>query len=127
MRLYILLFDADKGVGISEQQRAYWQGGNKNEFVVCIGLNSNEKIEWARTFSWTDEQIKEVETSQWLMHQHNLDWIAFHDWLKFHLKDWKRKEFKDFDYINITLPMWQLFAIISISVAENALAIYLAI
>lgn len=127
MRLYVLLFDATKGVGISELQRVYWQGGNKNEFVVCIGLNSSDEVEWARAFSWADEQIKEVETAQWLMQHPDLDWAAFHDWLRFHLMDWKRKEFMDFDYISITLPLWQILAIISLSIAENSFALFLAL
>ena len=127
MRLYILLYSAAKDIDISEQQRAYWQGGNKNELVVCIGMNENEEVDWARAFSWADEQIKEVETAQWLMEHPKLDWSEFHDWLTFHLMDWKRKEFKDFDYINIMLPLWQILSIIFLSIAESAFAIYLAI
>ena len=127
MRLYILLFDADKGVAISEHQRVYWQGGNKNEFVVCIGINPDQEVDWARAFSWSDEQIKEVETAQWLMEHPELDWIEFHDWLRFHLMDWKRKEFKDFDYISINLPLWQILAVTFLSISENVFAIYLVV
>ena len=61
------------------------------------------------------------------MEHPKLDWSEFHDWLRFHLLDWNRKEFKDFDYINITLPLWQILSIIFLSIAENAFAIYLAI
>ncbi|MDE6378037.1 MAG: hypothetical protein K2K72_04760 [Duncaniella sp.] len=127
MRLYILLFDAERGVSISEMQRAYWQGGNKNEFVVCVGMRNSSEIVWARAFSWADEQTKEVEAAQWLMDHPSVDWQEFHDWLRWHLNDWKRKEFKDFDYINITLPLWQLLCIIAGTIAENTLALYLAI
>ncbi|MDE6338728.1 MAG: hypothetical protein K2K97_02935, partial [Muribaculaceae bacterium] len=102
MRLYVLLFDSRRGMGISERQREYWQGGNKNEFVVCIGMKSASEVEWARAFSWADEQSKEVETGQWLMNHPRMDWVAFHDWLRGHLRNWKRKEFKDFDYISVT-------------------------
>lgn len=127
MRLYILLFDSSKGISISEHQRAYWQGGNKNEFVVCIGMKSNVEIEWARAFSWADEQSKEVKTSEWLMKHSNIDWEKFYSWLRWNLMDWKRKEFKDFDYISISLPLWQILIIFLLSIAENALAIYLIV
>lgn len=127
MRLYILLFPAEKGIAISEQQRAYWQGGNKNEFVVCVGIDAAGRVEWARTFSWADEQEIETQTSQRLMLNRNLDWQGFYDWLKWHLRDWRRKEFKDFDYINVNLPLWQLLAILLLSTLENALALYLVI
>lgn len=127
MRVFILLFDASKGIGISELQRAYWQGGNKNEFVVCIGVDDEGEVAWARVFSWADEQTVEVETAQWLMHHKQLDWMEFHDWMKEHIAGWKRKEFKDFDYINVTLPLWQILTVIASSAAENALAIYIAV
>ncbi|MDE7457920.1 MAG: hypothetical protein K2M77_03535 [Muribaculaceae bacterium] len=127
MRLYILLFESSKGIGISELQRAYWQGGNKNEFIICIGVDSLNEVIWARAFSWTDEQTKEIETAQWLMQHPALDWHEFHDWLRYHLIDWNRKEFKDFDYIQVSLPLWQILTIIFLSIAENALAIWIAI
>ena len=38
-RMYILVFK-DKPLVISEQQKSYWQGGNKNEFVLCLGYNT---------------------------------------------------------------------------------------
>ena len=82
MRLYILLFEASKGIGISELQRSYWQGGNKNEFVICIGMNPHYVVEWARAFSWADEQTKEVETAQWLMQHPNINWTELYDWLR---------------------------------------------
>ena len=127
MRLYMLLYNADRGISISEQQRSYWQGGNKNEFVICLGMNSKEEVEWARAFSWADDQIKEVETAQWLMQHSNVNWFDFHAWLRWHLIDWKRKEFKDFDYISITLPLWQLLSIVFLTIAENSFAIYWAV
>ena len=127
MRLYILLFDTSKGVAISELQRAYWQGGNKNEFVVCIGMSTQGMVKWARAFSWADEQSKEIETAQWLMQHPKIDWSEFYTWLRWNLRDWKRKEFKDFDYINITLPLWQVISIYVLSVAESALALYIAV
>lgn len=127
MRLYILVFDAGKGISLTEHQRAYWQGGNKNEFVVCIGMKPDGAIAWARAFSWADEQNKEIETAQWLMHHPNLDWNEFHDWLRWHLTDWKRKEFKDFDYISITLPLWQTLCILLGVVLISILALYIAL
>ncbi len=127
MRLYILLFPADKGIAISEMQRAYWQGGNKNELVVCIGLTAESDIAWARAFSWADEQTVEADIAQWLMKHRRLDWQEFHNWLTTRIADWRRKEFADFDYINVTLPLSSFLLILALSILENALAIYLAV
>lgn len=127
MRLYILLFEASKGISVSEKQRAYWQGGNKNEFVLCIGMADENTIEWARAFSWADEQEREVSVSQWLMDNPIIDWEKIYDYLTIALCSWKRKEFKDFDYININLPLWQIITTLTLCATENFLALYIAI
>lgn len=127
MRLFILLFDADKGPGISEMQRAYWQGGNKNEFVVCIGMRSDGNVEWARVFSWADDQTIEVETARWLLNHRQIDWQEFYHWLAERIPDWQRKEFADFNYIIVSLPLSHFLIISLVSILENAAAIYLLI
>lgn len=127
MRLYILLFDWQKGAGISELQRNYWQGGNKNEFVVCVGLDPDGKVHWARAFSWADEPQLEVETAQWLMREDTLDWNAFYVWLSDNLGKWKRKEFKDFDYINVSLRLSHFLWILVLSLLENGIALWLCL
>ena len=124
MRLYILLFEADKGVGISELQRAYWQGGNKNEFVICIGLDHLRHVAWAHAFSWADEQQLEVEVAQWLMQQGYLDWDDLYEWMKSNLPRWKRKEFKDFDYIRVSLPLKRFLWIFFLTVLANGVALW---
>lgn len=123
MRLWVLLYRADRGVGVSEYQRAFWQGGHKNEFVVCIGVGTDGGVDWARVFSWADDQTKEVETARWLMDNPQFEWLEFYNWLSGHIVGWRRKEFCDFDYINVSLPLWQCLMISAVSVVENALVI----
>ena len=125
MRLYILLFNWEKGIGISELQRAYWQGGNKNEFVICIGMDSSGCVSWARAFSWADEQQVEVEVAQWLMNQVKLDWKSLYVWLENNIGRWKRKEFKDFNYIHVSLPLKHFLWILFLSLLENAFVLWI--
>jgi len=54
-RMYILFYK-NKPESIAEKQRSYWEGGNKNELVCCIGLDNANRITWARCFSWEDSQ-----------------------------------------------------------------------
>lgn len=127
MRLYVLLFDRQKGIEISELQRAYWQGGNKNEFVICIGLDALGEVYWARAFSWADEQQLEVEIAQELVNRKILDWNFLYQWLESNINRWKRKEFKDFNYINVSLRLKHLLWILFLSLTENALMLWLFI
>lgn len=124
MRLYILLFDWQRGIEISELQRAYWQGGNKNEFVICIGMDDSGHVYWARAFSWADEQQVEVEVAQELMNWKSLDWEQLYHWLSNNISRWKRKEFKDFNYIHVPLPLKHLLWILVLCLLENALMLW---
>ena len=64
-RMYILVFK-DKPLVISEQQKSYWQGGNKNEFVLCLGYNTKtHKVDWCNPFSWCDSPKLEVATKRY--------------------------------------------------------------
>ena len=123
MRLYILIFDYLKGINIAEQQKIYWKGGNKNEFVICLGLTSKLEVKWAYVFSWADEQNLETETTQWFLKNRRLDLDSFYNWFFNHHKKWKRKEFKDFDYISTPLQLWQILSIYFLSLLENIIAL----
>ena len=125
MHLFILLFDASTAsVNIVDKQRSFWHGGNKNEFVVCIGLKG-EEVEWARAFSWADEPVLEVKTVDWFRRNPRKELIDFLSWLKENYTVWKRKEFSDFNYIRVSLAMWQVLIVMISAVAGSLLSVYL--
>lgn len=116
VHFFVLLYDADAtnelGVGTVEKQRAWWKGGNKNEFTVCIGLKglreSRRDVVWAHAFSWMDSPVLAVNLETWIRENPQLDLSAMCYWLRGHIDLWKRKEFKDFDYIHFPMNWWQL-------------------
>lgn len=124
IRVLIVFFDANKGIEIAERQRAYWKGGNKNEFVVCLGMEGN-KVEWCHTFSWMDEPVLGVKTEDYFRQNRELDMQAFGKWLRNNLGYWKRKEFSDFDYIRVELTQAQYWSLMALTMAINGVAIYL--
>ena len=100
----------NKPYDISLKQRSYWIGGNKNEFIICVGLDSlTNKIEWVNTFSWTDDVSLAHMVENYLLQKGTLylgelsnnlmEWIPLY---------WKRKNFKDFDYLKPTISEKQL-------------------
>lgn len=107
-RIYVLIFK-DKPFAVSELQKSYWQGGNKNEFVLCLGYNTKKKtIDWYNPFSWSDNPKLEVATKRYFReHNHVRDLWLYPHWLKMHLGLWKRKNFADFEYIDNTLTNGQ--------------------
>lgn len=118
MRLYILLFNSTKhGVDTAERQRAYWCGGNKNELVMCIGVDPDNNVHWAKAFSWADEPELEVSAAEWLLKQGQLNLDAFMGWMLNNYRIWKRKSFADFNYIRVALTTTQLVSLLFVSLA----------
>lgn len=100
----LLLVFPNTAAAIAEEQRAYWQGGNKNEFVTCVGIDStNNKVQWVKCFSWMDNSTLEVQCRNTLMKDSTLNIQNYYKILSDNLSLWKRKEFKDFDYISTNI------------------------
>lgn len=118
-RVFVLLFE-NEFIEISEKQRSYWKGGNKNELVVCLGVNNN-KVEWCNAFSWCDVPTVDVKTESYFSEKDTLDLKAYSDFLRTSLEngDWERKNFDDFSYVKTELSMLQQLWIMIISVIIN--------
>lgn len=125
-RMYILVFK-DKPLVISEQQKSYWQGGNKNEFVLCLVYNTKtHKVDWCNPFSWCDSPKLEVTTKRYFREHPTLNLMGYCKWLEQNIKLWKRKEFKDFDYIDVEMSDGQTVALfIIILLLDIGLSIFL--
>jgi hypothetical protein len=86
-------------------QESLWQGGNKNEFNVCIGL-TGENIDWVRVISWTENELlkQEVESSikamKTLTMSNVVNYIGQTVPPKF-----IRKQFADFNYLSVEIPL----------------------
>ena len=94
VHFFVLLYDASKGLTIGEKQRAYWHGGNKNEFTICLGVERGAPaletsqdsesgtqsqnpasqpqepetypiLKWCNAFSWMDEPRMELALESW--------------------------------------------------------------
>lgn len=117
-RLFILGFDSPS-FDIAEMQQAYWQSGNKNELVVCLGIKDN-KVTWCYPFSWCDEPILEVKTRSYFIEHPDLN---LYDYISYIDKEidisWNRKSFNDFNYINVELSPVSYFIILLLVLLYN--------
>ena len=116
IHIFVLVFDAAQGVITALKQQAYWKGGNKNEFVVCLGVDFNQPdsknrynedsrltVKWSKAFSWCDIPSLESATESYFIENKELDIPPFAEWLRGNINLWKRKEFKDFKYLGVRL------------------------
>lgn len=118
-RVFVLLFE-NKDIEISEKQRSYWKGGNKNELVVCLGVKDN-KVDWCNAFSWCDVPTIDVKTETYFIQNDTLDLKAYSDLLRETLDngEWVRKNFEDFSYLKPELSLTQQIWILVISILLN--------
>ena len=118
IHVFILCFN-NPSLEVAEMQKAYWQGGNKNEFVVCLGVKNN-KVIWCNPFSWSDEPMLEVKTRDYFIKHPNINFKDYAEWLDTQIdKNWHRKEFNDFNYLSIELSIGWYIAILIIILCYN--------
>mgnify|MGYP003300289174 CR=1 FL=1 len=111
--------DKDFFIFLPEMQKSYWEGGNKNEFVVCLGIKGDSII-WSRPFSWSDSPNMEVLSRQYFIDNPKLDLVKYADWLKDTIpNEWQRKEFRDFNYLQIELSPIQYIIILILVLIYN--------
>ena len=122
IRIYMLFFK-NGTPDLAEYQRCYWQGGNKNEIVFCLGYDSiSNKVTWCEGFSWSDVPLLETKARQYFLDHSDLDLKKFSEFIVPYIKSgWKRKSFADFKYINIELTLTQYIWIFVITVLYNVL------
>lgn len=118
IHVFILCFN-NPSLEVAEMQKAYWQGGNKNEFVVCLGVKNNTVI-WCNPFSWSDEPMLEVKTRDYFIKHPDINFKDYAEWLDTQIdKNWHRKEFNDFNYLSIELSIGWYIAILIIMLCYN--------
>lgn len=107
----LLLIWKNKPLEVSEMQKAYWKGGNQNELIICIGLDNNNNIKWNNIFTWSEKDIVKIKIRDYL---YNLKGKKLYIGpLKNYVmpvidKHWVRKDFKEFDYLEVELTYGQI-------------------
>lgn len=117
-RTYVLFFNYDE-FDKSEMQKSYWQNGNKNEFIVCLGMKG-DSVAWTNSFSWSDMPKLEIKTKSYFINNPKLDLVKYGTWLNNNIdENWVRKEFDDFNYIDIELSTGQYIALFFLTILFN--------
>jgi len=106
VRTWVLLFESPFDIA-GFKQEALWKRGNKNELIVCIGVDKSRNITWVHVFGWAKEKLIEIETRDFVKEQKVLNLSALGDFLFTEVQTkWKKTSFKDFEYLAIEPPTW---------------------
>lgn len=106
-RLIFCVF-RDQPFQVALDQESVWQGGNKNEFIVMIGVDSaSEHIAWSHVASWTEVDQLKVAVKDLVRNQGTLDLVKLVDVVGPIVEErFERKHFRDFNYITVEPPLW---------------------
>lgn len=119
VRVWILIF-YDKPLSTGKLQEIYWKGGNKNEFVITIGLDKQNNITWCYPFSWTDKSELKIGAREYVVSQKVLNLVNLSDYLYKELDSkWIRKQFKEFSYLTVEPPLWGLIVAFVLQIIFN--------
>lgn len=121
MRAYIVIFkNQPREAGIVQER--YWEGGNKNEIVICIGVDDANNVQWGYDFSWTERQDYKIEIRNFAEGQKKLDLSSVVSFLDTETKTkWKIRDFKEFDYLTIEPTISQVIWILILTFITNGL------
>ena len=82
-------------------QEAYWKGGNKNEFIVCVGLNE-DNIKWVKIISWTESEVLKAKVAREIKEMKHYDPMKIVNYMGETIPDnFVRRQFAEFSYISV--------------------------
>lgn len=106
VRVWVLLFHSRNSTPAKKQQ-SYWKGGNKNELVICIGVDDSLRPQWSHIFGWSKNANIKIEIRNFIKDQHHLDFEKFSNFVFDEVdQKWQRVSFKEFEYIAVEPPLW---------------------
>lgn len=99
VKTFTLVFK-NKPIDIAFKQEAYWDGGNQNEIVTCIGIDDSLNIEWVKVFSWCDNKRITVDIREDIAEGKKLNFDIIYNSYRDNIpKYFHYKSFKDFNYL----------------------------
>ena len=120
VKLFILVF-RNMDEQVAYYQECLWKGGNKNEFVVCIGIDNLMNVKWCKPFSYTENQDIKIETRNFVKRMGKLNLSSVADFLKVEIEQkFSRKHFKEFDYLTVEPKDWQIVLTFVLTLIINA-------
>jgi hypothetical protein len=128
VRIWILVYPG-KTIQSAFDQRNYWKGSNKNELVICVGVDNmkDQNVLWANVFSWSKSETLKVELRDKLI-GNKLDLKDFSQYLYTEVKDkWVKRNWHDFDYLTVKVPTWAMILIYTLTILSTALVGFWAI
>lgn len=121
VQMRVLVF-VDKPFEAAQSQEAHWMGGNKNEFIVCVGVDSKTRaVLWAYVISWTEQEMLKIRVRDFARSMKQFDPVKLVDYMVPEVrKDFIRKPFAEFSYLKVATPIWAYWVAFFLSIMATA-------
>ena len=117
LRVFVLLF-YDKSFDVAVKQKNYWDGGNKNEVVICIDVNKTTgKINWVYPFSWGENKRISVDLREDIANMGTLNFTQLYHVVDESTVGFTYRDFKQFDYLSVDPPTWEVWLVYLMTLA----------
>lgn len=127
VKVFTLIFK-DKPIEVAFKQEQYWEGGNQNELVVCIGVDSKRNIQWVKPFSWCDNKRITVDTREDVAECKVLNVDSLCSIYNRNIpKYFRYKSFKDFDYLEFEPTSGQLWFVYILTLVVSVLSTWFVV
>ena len=71
-----------------------------NEFIICAGIDGKtNELKWVNGFTWMEDETMLLRCRDEMTQKSKFLIKDYSQWIQKNIKLWKRKEFKDFEYI----------------------------
>lgn len=119
VRMWVLIFK-DQSEDVAYVQKNYWKGGNKNEFILCIGVDNKNNVEWANIISWCEQVRLKEDVRDFVLAQKKLDLVEVVEQMATQIdRQWKRREFAEFSYLSVEPPFWGVMLTFLLTIAVS--------
>jgi len=119
IRLFIALFSG-KPLDIAIKQKDYWDGGNKNEVVVCIDADTlTGKINWVQAFTWSANKRVAIDLREDISEMNHLQLTQLYKVVEASTKDFIYRNFDEFDYLEVEVPEWEMWLVYILTIIST--------
>lgn len=103
-----------------------WKNGNKNDFIIAFGVDSNNKVSWCQPITWSEVESLKTDVRNYMLDKSNLsNFVSTVDDIGDIVeKQFVRKEFSDFNYINIEVSGAAKLFIVLFTLIESLAIIF---
>jgi hypothetical protein len=120
---------AGKSIEYGYALQDYWENGNKNDFIISMSIENDGTINWVYPFSWSEVEILKIGVRDYITNIKVMTDLSpvIEDVSNMVADQFVRKQFADYNYLNIEISSVAIVILCILSVVISAAAIYISI